>query len=329
MGKKNIDWVDYAKAIGIILVVYGHVARGVLNAGILVDEKLIVLVDKIIYSFHMPLFFFLSGLFFMGSLTKRGVQGIFVNKINTLIYPYLLWSIIQLSMQIILIDFTNFDKSIDNIYTFLWEPSDHFWYLYTLFVMFVLYALVYYITSSVSFILLLSVLTYFLSGVLATPWSVLNSVYHFGIFFGLGIALSHYKYIQLRLSWTVILTALLIVIHWFYHGFCLDCSTEVKDVMSFLVALVSIITVVAYSKLLVTRDFGWLKKIGSYSLEIYLVHIIFGSGFRIVMQNVFGIENGLFHLFFGTLVGIIVSILFALFARKLGWQFLFASPKSV
>jgi len=30
MQERNV-WVDYAKAIGIILVVYGHVARGVIQ----------------------------------------------------------------------------------------------------------------------------------------------------------------------------------------------------------------------------------------------------------------------------------------------------------
>src|SRR5690606_15822455 len=68
-------WVDYAKAIGIILVVYGHVARGVFNAGLPMEESSYLLVDSIIYSFHMPLFFFLSGLFFYDSLMKRGKTG--------------------------------------------------------------------------------------------------------------------------------------------------------------------------------------------------------------------------------------------------------------
>lgn len=52
-------WVDYAKGIGIILVVYGHVARGVFNAGITEDEKLFRLVDAVIYSLSYALVFFL------------------------------------------------------------------------------------------------------------------------------------------------------------------------------------------------------------------------------------------------------------------------------
>lgn len=57
-------WVDYAKGIGIILVVYGHVARGVFNAGITEDEKLFRLVDAVIYSLSYALVFFYIRLVF-------------------------------------------------------------------------------------------------------------------------------------------------------------------------------------------------------------------------------------------------------------------------
>lgn len=52
---KRLDFVDIAKGIGIILVVMGH----------LLPENSYL--RNIIYSFHMPLFFFLSG-FFLGQL---------------------------------------------------------------------------------------------------------------------------------------------------------------------------------------------------------------------------------------------------------------------
>lgn len=46
--KKRKQWIDIAKGIGIILVVLGHVTK----------NRILI---RIIYSFHMPLFFFLSG----------------------------------------------------------------------------------------------------------------------------------------------------------------------------------------------------------------------------------------------------------------------------
>ncbi|BBR77056.1 hypothetical protein WP4S18C04_16420 [Klebsiella pneumoniae] len=33
------EWVDYAKGFGIVLVVYGHISRGLYNSGIISDTK--------------------------------------------------------------------------------------------------------------------------------------------------------------------------------------------------------------------------------------------------------------------------------------------------
>lgn len=58
----RIVWIDTLKALGIIAVVVGHVVPGTLA--------------KIIFSFHMPLFFFISGFLFkekneVGSYFKK------------------------------------------------------------------------------------------------------------------------------------------------------------------------------------------------------------------------------------------------------------------
>ena len=51
--KKRVGYIDIAKGIGIILVVMGH------NDFALISP----FAHKLIYSFHMPMFFFMSGLF--------------------------------------------------------------------------------------------------------------------------------------------------------------------------------------------------------------------------------------------------------------------------
>ncbi len=49
MSEKRIEWIDVLKGIGIILVILGHTH---------------VLFRTYIFSFHMPLFFFISGYLF-------------------------------------------------------------------------------------------------------------------------------------------------------------------------------------------------------------------------------------------------------------------------
>ncbi|MCD4694754.1 MAG: acyltransferase family protein, partial [Bacteroidales bacterium] len=51
MGKQRFEWIDIAKGIGILLVVYGHCQPP-------------PLIEKFVYAFHMPLFFFISGFLF-------------------------------------------------------------------------------------------------------------------------------------------------------------------------------------------------------------------------------------------------------------------------
>lgn len=141
------EWVDYAKAIGIILVVYGHVARGLFDAGIDVPVHTYQLLDSIIYSFHMPLFFFLSGLFFKSSLTRRGSAGLIFNKLDTIIYPYLLWSIAQGLTEVYLSNYTNGSTSLTQVFS-LWVPRAHFWFLYALFLVFITSIILYRLTPS-------------------------------------------------------------------------------------------------------------------------------------------------------------------------------------
>lgn len=57
---KRIESLDIAKGIGILIVVLGHVLR--------TDD---VFLKKFIFSFHMPLFFMLSG-FVFNTENKKG-----------------------------------------------------------------------------------------------------------------------------------------------------------------------------------------------------------------------------------------------------------------
>ena len=77
---QRIDFIDIAKGLAIVLVVFGHTGlRGFFSDWI--------------WSFHMPLFFFVSGLVFDPS--KYNTFSLFVKKrLHTLIVPYAIFSII-------------------------------------------------------------------------------------------------------------------------------------------------------------------------------------------------------------------------------------------
>jgi acyltransferase len=94
MSKIRHSWIDIAKGIGIILVVYGHA----LSAQSL---------RFIIYSFHMPLFFFLSGLVFtyrpeerVWHFIKKNAKNILIPYVVFAFLSFLLWFVTRdVSMQ--------------------------------------------------------------------------------------------------------------------------------------------------------------------------------------------------------------------------------------
>lgn len=72
---KRIEYIDIARGIGILLVVMGHNDFAVVSP----------FGYKLIYSFHMPLFFFLSGYFL--NITS-GFWSFFRKRFNSLLKPY-------------------------------------------------------------------------------------------------------------------------------------------------------------------------------------------------------------------------------------------------
>lgn len=72
--KERIDWIDIAKGIGIILVVMGHLAAE--------DQDL----KRFIYCFHMPLFFFISGIVF--NIKNIKFKKFFIKKFKSVYLPY-------------------------------------------------------------------------------------------------------------------------------------------------------------------------------------------------------------------------------------------------
>lgn len=90
--------VDIVKGIAIILVAYGHTAQGMIHRGWWVTPGAFFS-DNFIYSFHMPAFFFVAGLFVMGSIAKRGGRRFTVEKLKTILYPYLLFVVLNAALD--------------------------------------------------------------------------------------------------------------------------------------------------------------------------------------------------------------------------------------
>jgi fucose 4-O-acetylase-like acetyltransferase len=126
--------VDIVKGIAILLVVLGHTGQGLIHRGWWATPHALFF-ESFIYSFHMPAFFFVAGLFVVGSIAKRGSKGFTVEKLKTILYPYLFMGMINPLIEPLV------ERFRSGAHTFAWKSfflsladGEAGWFLFTLFV---------------------------------------------------------------------------------------------------------------------------------------------------------------------------------------------------
>ena len=125
--------VDIVKGIAIILVVYGHTAQGMTHRGWWVSPGAFFS-RTFIYSFHMPAFFFVAGLFALGSARKRGGKGFALEKLKTILYPYVLFAIIGVALEPLIGRFKSEAKPFHwNVFLLNLVDGEASWFLFVLF----------------------------------------------------------------------------------------------------------------------------------------------------------------------------------------------------
>lgn len=86
--KRRISWIDFYKGIAIILVVIGHISEN--------NE-----INKFIYFFHMPAFFFISGYLYKykDNFIKKKFQTIIIPYLFFAIFSYIYWVFIERKLR--------------------------------------------------------------------------------------------------------------------------------------------------------------------------------------------------------------------------------------
>ncbi len=88
---QRIKWIDIAKGMGIILVIVGHTFRDEM-----LDASFVCyFLRNFIYSFHMQLFFFLSGFLLERTLEKHAdSKKVIRKKIDSVLKPFVVYSLL-------------------------------------------------------------------------------------------------------------------------------------------------------------------------------------------------------------------------------------------
>lgn len=123
------QFLDFAKGIAIVLVVVGHTLQGMAEN---FDD---LFGFRLIYSFHMPLFAFLSGAATIGWVSRMYLvtdgrnafhllMGRLVKSVTTLLIPFLSWSVISW-----LLGRAGGEDLIDWLHKIINQPDYSLWFL--------------------------------------------------------------------------------------------------------------------------------------------------------------------------------------------------------
>lgn len=116
---ERITWVDVARGIAAILVVLGHSIQVVDSS----FDKYILF--RVIYSFHMPLFMFLSG--FVSYKPNKVNNKWIVERAKNLVIPFIVWTILPVLFS------GNTWNIFGRLHEALKQPDISFWFLIILF----------------------------------------------------------------------------------------------------------------------------------------------------------------------------------------------------
>jgi fucose 4-O-acetylase-like acetyltransferase len=135
--------LDIVKGVGIVLVVLGHAWRGLDAAGLIGNASLYAAIDRLIYNFHMPLFFLVSGLTFAGWASRRSLADALASRVGRILYPFVLWTYLFTLMRLLAGDAVNSPvDGLGDVFAWPLPPRDHLWFLWALFLQHVLVLLV-------------------------------------------------------------------------------------------------------------------------------------------------------------------------------------------
>jgi fucose 4-O-acetylase-like acetyltransferase len=306
-------WIDFARGIGVILVVYGHVLGGLVRADLFPQGTLASWMDYTLYTFHMPLFFFLAGLNVQHSL-RRGPKPFLFSKGWTIAYPYVLWSLVQGGIIMLLSRDANIPIYPSDLAAIWYRPIGQFWFLYALMICHVLAVL---LPNRTAMIVVTAI--GFAVFMLSPVRPDLSLTLHHLPFYVVGLYATRSVIAWQPRGGTGWATLMLIGLA-FAAAVAVGGNISGMDALglaSLPACVLGIAGVVVVCKLLVETRHRWLAAVGLMSMTIYVLHILAGSGMRIVMLKLHVPPLPWVYLLAGTAAGVMLPMLAHVILQRL------------
>ncbi len=320
--KRNV-LVDKLKGYACFLVLFGHVIMGIRLAGIAIPSFFEGL-EKFIWSFHVALFMFLSGVVYKETGEWKGKNtkwGFILHKLCGLGIPYVVFSAVYILINSLVGQVNTQSSVLDILY--IWKtPVAQYWFLYALFFLFCIWTAFSGILKNWLITLVVVVVGYAVP-LLGGSWGSFDVVFYSALAFGVGTFVPFSA-----LTKPPVLVKCIVVLAHIATGVVLVLlgaieQPLVKEIMVLFGIYASVMLISLLGELKPVSRF--LLFMNTYSFQIYLLHTIFTAGIRIVLQRV-GVSQWWLHVVLGTIGGIVFSVLAAEIAKRIKFLNFFFFP---
>lgn len=290
----RLTWIDSLKGFAILCVVIGHVADGYIEAGSFPDSLSIeFFVWQMLYAFHMPLFFIVSGFIFSkaygnpdGSVKTAKLR----TQLLDIAAVYIIFSFVLCAFKVLFSGHVNSPLGFADLLGIWKSPISPYWYLYVLAAFYILSAPL--LKSSQSLFagsLVVALAVSLASGWLRLPSQFcLNMMAFLLVFFLFGVAVQR-GYVKVIMPLALAGLGLAAIL------FCVFYDTQTPPfagavryqpfVNTIVAAGVSVFIFKAFSAF-TWLDRPFLRLCGKYCLGIYVIHCFFTAGFRTLLPMV-------------------------------------------
>ncbi len=263
---------------------------------------------------------------------------------RTILYPYFLWGIIQISLQLIFSKYVNGPVSLYSYSYLLYLPREieQFWYLYALFNVTVLYAVLkHYVGLKPWQQLILGFIFFLISALLYRKNIIVgfaSDILHYYIFVALGDFIS--KFMRDRNNWRLfdswrlfflLLFPFILSQTYFLYANIQFPKTKYQYVeyfnpLIFLpIAMIGCAFIINISFILQRYSTAKLLHVlGKHSLYIYVAHVIVVASLRVLLTRGFEIYFVPALLVSGIIVGLVTPVLLYKIAIKINMPWIFS-----
>lgn len=315
---KRLKEMDILRGIAILLVVVGHSFPDS-NTNVFNNVQIYKYLYKIIYSFHMPLFFFISGFFAKKAYNIINIKQYFkfiTKKFNRLMIPYFFITALAIPVKLIMNKYAVRPISLSSLLfstvLYPWDnPIIFFWFLYTLFIIFCILPLILKVNKKVLFVtlIIINICPVFYGSLFNINGVIKNLIYVY-----LGLIFNDYyeKYVLMDKKTIIAIGSLIALV---FLNF-VNVNKFILPILSLGKSILGITAFINISYLIKNTQIGDIfNTLGTYSYDIYLFSWFFQTGSRVVFLQKLKFNYNIVVLLMITL-GFAPILLSKLFLRK-------------